>query len=92
MTDVQLTALLELLKKAGVKSYKGPCGETHPIELEFWDSSSSTSQEEAEASVEELDMCRCGHAQHMHTNGLCLAACDMEDCVDPLRPDEVEQQ
>jgi len=29
------------------------------------------------------EMCRCGHPEYHHVNGLCTAGCDAEKCLPP---------
>jgi hypothetical protein len=34
-------------------------------------------------SAPPLDMCRCGHPEHQHTNGACLDGCEPQKCLPP---------
>ena len=31
------------------------------------------------------DVCRCGHQEHQHMNGLCVYGCDAEKCADEVK-------
>lgn len=31
-------------------------------------------------AIPAADVCKCGHAEHAHMNGLCVLGCDVEKC------------
>jgi hypothetical protein len=85
----ELSALLDLLRAKGVTHYEGPfmADPQSPLQqLVKFDvapldaPAKPADKDDAPADVE---VCRCGHALYVHTNGLCGDGCDVERCAPP---------
>ena len=81
----ELAALLDLLKSKGVQSYEGPfCADPRSPLEQVVKVTLATPIDKAppeEKSGKSPDDCRCGHAHAEHTNGLCIAGCEVEACA-----------
>lgn len=83
-----LSMLLDLLQRKGVKRYAGPVLSARPdegvcetrVELEL---SPAPDMTPAEKTTVDPDACRCGHPETAHTNGLCLFGCEVDRCAPP---------
>ena len=81
----ELAALLDLLKAKGVTRFEGCYGEkSRLVKLEM-SAPIDKAPPDARPGVDP-DLCRCGHSNAEHTNGLCLAGCDAESCAPPETP------
>lgn len=68
MADVCLAKGIRLLEVGGCRMEFGPKEAPLPAERQ---------------GQAELDMCRCGHAEHQHMNGLCVLGCGPDRCAGP---------
>lgn len=76
-----LDSLLTTLRAKGVKSYRA---DDDRIELEFFPAVEVVAAERPGPSVPPADICRCGHPEHAHMNGLCVVGgCDPSQCAPP---------
>lgn len=69
-----ISKLADMLKAKGVRVFRGA-----GIELEF--EAPAAPNVEPDAPTADPDMCRCGHANHAHMNGLCVHGCEAEKCI-----------
>ena len=82
----ELSALLDLLRSKGVTHYEGaPCaGWTgHDMKIELGPLDAPAKSADKDDAPTDVEVCRCGHALYVHTNGLCGDGCDVERCAPP---------
>ena len=75
----ELAALLDLLKSKGVSHYEGPVMGDRSCRITFAPTPDKAPPVESKGL--DPDVCRCGHSNAEHTNGLCIAGCDVEACA-----------
>mgnify|MGYP001557757233 FL=1 len=77
MTEAEISTigkLADMCRAKGVRVLDVP-GSIH-LELEQVHAPMSTKP------AVDPDVCRCGHPEHAHMNGLCIHACEPEKCVE----------
>ncbi len=86
-----LAALLDLLKAKGIthirmEPWSYPPGKELFCGCGVIDVSFAPTLDKAPPDTKpglDPDVCRCGHGNAEHTNGLCLAGCETEACAPP---------
>lgn len=80
LTDPQsLGALIDMLRKAGVRSFSGTLNDK-PVSLELGPDIATPATSKPPTDEEK---CLCGCPVHAHVNGLCIANCSPEKCAGP---------
>lgn len=77
--NAALLAFVDALRGKGVRTYKGPF-EEGTIEIELGPALIPDAPQTA--TEKDKSLCGCGCPVYAHTNGLCLAGCEPEKCVE----------
>lgn len=77
MTDAEIEVVSKLVDLCRLKGVRNLEVAGCKIELE-----PAQPKPEAQKPTTDPDMCRCGHAEFAHTNGLCVHGCESEKCED----------
>lgn len=80
MTDAELVIigkLVDLCRAKGVRVLKND-----GFEIQLGEPVEKMPAGPVKAAVDP-DLCRCGHAEHLHTAGACLNGCDPDKCLPP---------
>ena len=80
MTDAEIAIigrLADMCRTKGIRMLDIP----NSVHLELESQAAALASQAGPAA--DPDLCRCGHPEHAHMNGLCIHACDVGRCSQP---------
>lgn len=82
MTEPEIATIGKLIDLCRSKRVRVLANDGFRIELELEPVTEPEPKGSTKPAVDP-SLCRCGHPEHMHTNGACLSGCTEDKCLAP---------